>query len=248
METDLLNKSIDGQKNFQVFSGSTLKLMALAAMMIDHTALVLLKEFAFANTPLLSVGTSIVTLYSLCRLVGRLAFPIYAFLLTEGCLHTHHKKRYGVRLLLFALISEIPWNLMHNGQIFYERQNVFFTLFLGYLAICCYERYRKQSVRLLLTLLGVFAAALILKADYGLKGVGFILFLYLMREAKALRALIGCCFFSSPVPILFAFLPIGMYNGKRGFIKGKAVQYLFYAAYPLHIMILYLIKERCFGY
>ena len=63
-----------------------------------------------------------------------------------------------------------------------------------------------------------------------------------------LMALIGCCFFSSPVPILFAFLPIGMYNGKRGFIKGKAAQYLFYAAYPLHIMILYLIKERCFGY
>ncbi len=240
---DVLSK---GQ--YRVLSGSFLKMIALITMLIDHTASVILREMEFANISMLSIGSHDITLYWICRTIGRLAFPIYCFLITEGYVHTHDRKKYGINLLAFALISEIPWNLEHSGSVFYSGQNVFFTLFLGYLAIVCYEKFRNSHSKLLLSLLLIFAVSLVLRADYGFTGVGFILFIYLFRERKILQAFIGCCFFSKTWVILFAFIPINMYNGKRGFIKGNVGKYLFYAAYPAHILILYFIKQRYIGY
>ncbi len=229
-------------------SGSALKMIALVTMIIDHIGSVLLSQVQFANEPIVSIGSHAVTLYFIIRKIGRLAFPIYCFLITEGYLHTHDKKRYGLSLLIFALISEIPWNLEHSGHLLYSGQNVFFTLFLGYLAICAYERFKDDRYKMFTCLFGLFALSILLRADYGSRGLGFILFLYIMRDRRILQAIVGSCFFSGAYAIIVAFLPINMYNGERGFIKTKAAKYAFYIAYPLHIFILYLIRLNTFGY
>ena len=232
--------------NYKILSGSGLKCLALITMIIDHVAVVLLK-----NSRIILLQNwfgAPLTLYTLMRKVGRLAFPIYCFLLAEGFLHTRDRKKYGLNLLLFAVISEIPWNLEHTGTLLYPSQNVFFTLFLGYLGLCCVEYLKEQPRRQLALLLILVLVAIAMKADYGVGGFGFILLLYILRDRKILQAVLGTCFLSSTWAGGLAFIPINLYNGQRGFIRGKVLKYAFYAAYPVHILILYWIKKQTIGY
>ena len=230
---------------YRVLSGSALKMIALVAMLIDHTAVVLLRD---SRIILLRTRWGVLTLYTLMRRIGRISFPIYCFLLVEGFLHTRDRRKYGRNLLLFALISEIPWNLEHTGTLRYGAQNVFFTLFLGYAGLCCIEYFREQPRKQLASLLLLVLVALNARADYGVVGFGLILLMYALRKQEILRAVIATCFLSSTWTGGLAFIPIGMYNGKRGFIRSRFLKYLFYAAYPLHITILYLIRKNTIGY
>ena len=127
-----------------IMSGSTLKIIALFTMLLDHTAKYLLIKIPEITTPLLAVFGMTVSIYTIMTFLGRLAFPIYCFLITEGYIHTHDRKKYGESLLLFAVVSEIPWNLEHTGSILYDSQNVFFTLFLGYTALCIHGKYKDS--------------------------------------------------------------------------------------------------------
>ena len=232
-------------EKYKILSGSALKCIALVTMLIDHVGLHLLRG---SNIVLLRTGQGALTLDYLMRRVGRLSFPIYCFLLTEGFLHTRDRKKYGLNLLIFALISEIPWNLEHTGTLRYPSQNVFFTLFVGYVGLCCLESLREQPRRQLAALLILVLAALNLRADYGVAGFGLILLLYVLREQKILQAVLGTCFLSSTWMGGLAFIPINLYNGERGFIRGRALKYLFYAAYPLHILAIWLIKKHTVGF
>ena len=99
-------------EKLKILSGSALKCIALFTMIVDHVGLHLLRN---SGIVLLHTGLGTLTLYTLMRKVGRMAFPIYCFLLVEGFLHTHDRKKYGLNLLVFALISEIPWDLEHTG-------------------------------------------------------------------------------------------------------------------------------------
>ena len=232
-------------EKYKVLSGSALKTIAMVCMLIDHITLVLLSRY---TVTLLHIGGVRVTLYGLLHGIGRLAFPIFAFLLTEGFVYTSNRKRYGIRLLIFALISEIPWNLEHTGTFLYEKQNVFFTLFLGYVALCTCEHYQGQIKKQILSVFLLYLTVLLAKADYGLTGFGFIIMVYALREQKLLQALIGSCFLSSTWKAGLAFIPINLYNGKRGFIRTPAMKFLYYAIYPVHILILYFIKAATIGY
>ena len=229
----------------QKLSGSILKMIALILMIIDHTALHIL-------TPSCKVSFSVfnvtVSMYEMMRWAGRLSFPIFAFLLTEGFIHTHDRRKYGRNLLVFALISEIPWNLEHNGTLVYARQNVMFTLLLGYLGMFIIEEYkndiRNQTVLLLLMLFISF----ILNADYGYLGFALILLLYVLRDNKVLQCVIGTCLLPSTWIGGLSFILINMYNGKRGFIQKPALKYAVYAIYPLHMLIIYFIKLLTAGF
>ena len=232
-------------KKYKILSGSVLKCIALFTMIVDHVGLHLLRN---SGIVLLYTSAGPLELFTLMRKVGRLAFPIYCFLLVEGFLHTHDRRKYGLNLLAFALISEIPWNLEHTGALYCPSQNVFFTLFLGYAGMCCIEELKERPWELRISLIARVLVARNLKADYGIGGFAFILVMYLLREQKILQAIVGTCIESGGWAAGLAFIPINLYNGQRGFIKGKVMKYLFYAAYPVHIMIIYLIKKKTVGF
>ena len=232
-------------------SGSTLKIIAIIAMLIDHTGAVVVLGFFF----FLWYGKWLVTLYYVMRLlIGRIAFPIFCFLLVEGFAHTRSVKKYALRLLGFALISEIPFNLAFEGEMFAPQyQNVFFTLFIGLLVMIGYRAVTEKLavnkwIKLILyaALLGAgMRLAFFLKTDYDAIGFFCIMALYIFRRNKTAQIMAGCtgflasCFFTggSEMTAPLAFIPIGFYNGKRG-LKMK---YFFYLFYPVHLLLLYAI-------
>lgn len=229
-------------KRFQILSGSALKMIAIITMFIDHLGAIILSKIPACNEALFSIGTKSYTIYRLSRDIGRVAFPIFCFLLVEGFIHTRNRFKYGRNLLLFALISEVPWNIWHGGWTC-EKQNVFFTLFFGYLAFCAIEHFYDNQKVQFLCLAALFFIAYHFNADYGWKGYIFLLIMYLFRFEKATQALVGSCWLYYEWKACFAFISINMYNGKRGFIRGKFGKYFFYAFYPVHIILLLMIKH-----
>ena len=166
-------------------------------------------------------------------------------LLVDGFLYTHNVKKYGSRLLLFSLISEIPFDLAFFGTWFYPAyQNVYITLFIGLVVLVGYRRWEYDAVKKMLVVAAGGAAAYLLRCDYDISGILMIVILYEFRRNKRYQVLAGglmaalesISFFGAAV---LAFIPISMYNGTRGRINLK---YFFYWFYPVHIMVLYLIQ------
>ena len=128
-------------------SGSTLKLMGIFVMLIDHTALAVISRLKMKL--LISGGQpgNLQSVYSGMKFVGRLGFPIFCFLLLEGFEKTRNRGKYLFRLGLFALISEIPYDLAFSSKVLeFHHQNVFFTLFLGLLSLCAYAFMEKHKL------------------------------------------------------------------------------------------------------
>ena len=223
----------------KVFSGSMLKVLAMVTMIIDHIG----SQLVDRSIVVFETETYTLTLYRLMRDIGRLAFPLFCFLLIEGFLHTRSKVRYGGSMGVMALISEIPYDLEHHNRLFeIHGQNIFFTLLLGYLAICAVENWKsKHPILLIPVLIGIMIATHFGMVDYGVGGVAFIVVLYGLRENEFFR-IFSAFLIGNPRFVMIAFLPMSLYNGKRGFIKGKFLKYAFYAIYPLHIFIIYLLK------
>lgn len=229
-------------------SGSWLKLIACVSMLIDHMASHVFRGMDWAYYVFFQIGHHEITPFFIMRsVIGRWAFPLFAFLIVEGFLHTHDRKRYGMNLLGFALISEIPFNLVHVNRFFWPVQNVFFTLLLGYLGLCVIERYRDDMKQLAKYLVPLFVASIVFRSDYGCAGFGFILMIYLLRNNKLLMSIVGTGALPSTIFSGMAFIPIWFYNGERGFVRGKVWKYAFYAFYPVHLLILYYIKLRIYG-
>ena len=226
------------------FSGSTLKMIALVIMFIDHIGAVIVQRTMAMEGFNHDFWSS---LYWPIRYVGRLAFPIFCFLLVEGFVHTSNVKKYLKGMLLFALISEIPFNLGIAGTLFsLEYQNVFWELALGIMAMLSLEMNKKKKsnywiqVVLRIAVIIVFAGiAEVLNFDYGMYGIISIVALYAFREKRLMQLLIGAVsFYWEPVAPL-AFLLIALYNGKRG----RNIKYAFYIFYPTHLLVLYAIAR-----
>ena len=135
---------------------------------------------------------------------------------------------------------------MFTNTLRYERQNVFFTLFLGYLAFCAIEYFQTRPSMQLLCILGLLVVSIFLKADYGWRGYIFLLIIYYMRNDKPGQAILGSCWLYYEWRACFAFLSINLYNGKRGFIRGKSAKYFFYWFYPVHIIGLVILRQLLF--
>ena len=113
-------------------SGSTLKLIAIFTMLIDHTAATVILQMINNGIG----GQTLIDIYWVMRSIGRMAFPVFCFLLVEGFKYTHSREKYAARMFIFALISEIPFDLAINNTVLeFKSNNVFFTLLLGLLAI-----------------------------------------------------------------------------------------------------------------
>ena len=241
-------------QKMQVLSGSALKLIAILAMFIDHLGADVLRVVPEANQlwftlkyPFEIFPEKNFSYYTVCRDVGRIAFPIFVFLMVEGFRHTRSRFRYGRNLLLFALISELPWNYVHTGTWHYEKQNVFFTLFFGFLGMWAAEYFWENRTLQLLCLILIFIVSWRLGADYGWKGYIFILIMYFLRNEPGPQAIVGSCWLHYEWKACFAFPIINLYNGQRGFIKGAFGKYFFYAFYPLHLLLLGLFRFQVLG-
>ena len=216
-------------KNWICLCGSVLKLLAVITMLIDHGTLIF-----SASLP----GEVVYIL----RQIGRLAFPIFAFLVAEGYVHTRNKKGYAWRLLLFALVSELPFDWMLSGNWFYMgKQNIYFTLFFGVLMMFFYEN--THGLKRVLLMLCVGLTTILFDVDYGIRGVLLIFLLYVLRQQPVAKTALAYPLLSGGWAAFAAFLPINLYNGKRGFIKAPWLKYSFYVFYPVHIMLLLLIRS-----
>lgn len=227
-------------------SGSALKVIACVTMLIDHVAAHVLYYLPRYNVPAYDLLGMRLSAYQICRYIGRIAFPIYVFLLVEGFLHTRDRRRYGISLAAFAVISDVPWDLLHSGAAFsMESANVFYTLLFGYLALCAIEGLRESVGAMTLALVGLMAASLVMDTDYSIIGLGLIMAMYLLRRHWPARVMVAGGVLSTEFFALVAFVPIAFYNGKRGFVgKGPVLKYAFYAFYPAHLMVLWLIKTN----
>ena len=191
------------------------------------------------------------TTYMVFRCIGRIAFPIFCFLIVEGFHHTKSPINYLIRLLIFALISEVPFDLAFFNNIFDIRhQNVFFTLAIGLACLFCLEEMKtKKWFSIFFVLL--FVISFFINCDYGPGGVLLICMFYFTGSQKdkfwmqfILAGLIFYLLFGlSELFGLIAILLIYFYNGKRGYNKA---QWLFYIYYPLHLLILHFISVNLF--
>ena len=214
---------------YKILSGSALKVIAVVSMTIDHIAYYILDQ---------QMGLGDTWYYEVMRCVGRLAFPIFAFLIIEGYHHTRHVGKYMLALLVTAIVAEIPWQLLSNGG----SHNVVFTLLLGLVTIFLVDHIHDALWLMLLETVLFALIATILNVDYTWHGIGLMMVFYLFRKHRALTLIIG-------FPFLMEYGMIGsaigltiplMYSDRRGFVKGQWMKYLFYIYYPLHLIVIWL--------
>ncbi len=227
-------------------TGNTLKMVAIVTMLIDHAGVVLVAGGILAGQgSVIREGSPWPMAYVVMRTIGRLAFPIFCFLLTEGYIHTRDVKKYGIRLLAFAFISEIPFDLAIFGQWFQpDYQNVYFTLFFGLCVLHFYNKAAGHPIKQSLTVLAGMAAASIIRSDYDAIGIAMILIFYVFRDNKKIQTLFGGMLavvssLSLSGAAALAFIPIRMYDGKRG---EKNLKHFFYWFYPVHLLLLFLLR------
>ena len=230
--------------DFKILSGSAIKVLAIICMTVDHVGFILLEGSQWAVEPLFMLGnTGISWLFLMRAVVGRMAFPLFAFLAVEGYIHTRSFPRYATTLFLFAVLSIIPFNMVHGSAFSFSRSNILFTLLLGIVAVRSMDKLRGMPS--VLCVGATLALAWMLRVDYGMVGVALIALLYLLRERVLYQGLsLVAVFFGKKFTMAapLAIIPIAMYNGKRGFIRGPWAKYVFYAYYPLHLLVLCLLR------
>ncbi len=216
-------------------SAFQIKLLAIITMVIDHIGFFFFPQFIWL------------------RLIGRISFPLFAWLIANGAYHTHNSNGYLRRLFLFALISQLPF-LLANGLVnpYFHDLNVFFTLFLGLVAIVLIKRTKRKILWAGITVLCAVLAQ-VLQTDYGGFGVAVVVSFYLFfNNFRALVIVQSLLFLAStllslaknesPIELLglFALLFVWFYSGK----PGPKAKYLFYIVYPLQYVIFYFLLKR----
>ncbi|MBU3144309.1 TraX family protein [Clostridium sp. CF012] len=238
---------------------SMLKIIACVLMLIDHMGAALFPEAI------------------IMRMIGRLSFPIFAYLIAIGYSKTNSFSKYVYRLLIFAAVSQIPFSLafgeglsIHSFSDFLRffvgspspHLNIFFTLVIGLIAIRVLDKGESTIGKIIaISALGITAQAF--STDYGIYGVAMIVVFYIFRESKIKTVIsqttVFILFYASQILFAISRYPgisikliwfnqalsilalvfIFSYNGE----KGKNLKYLFYAFYPVHLLVIGLIKN-----
>ncbi len=234
----------DGTKDGREFSllclsSGAIKLLATITMTIDHIGAALLPQYLFL------------------RMIGRLAFPIYCYMIVNGMFHTRNCVKYILRLTAFALMAEVFFDLaFFNTAYHLEHQNVFFTLAIGLAVICVIEQIKLKLkgklyfIALILELFVLFLGcfiAYVLKTDYSFYGIlmifGFYEFRFNAMVSCAFQIYINMYLIGGVQAYAIAAIPvIWMYNGEKGIIE-KKLKWFFYLYYPVHLLIIYIIRR-----
>lgn len=211
-----------------------IKIIACITMVLDHIKYICEPTTNFA------------TMY-----LGRMSFPLFAFLLTEGYVHTSNLKKYFSRLIIFGIISQIPFMIFRTYVGEWLMLNIMFTLLLGLLAILVFDKFENKYLSIPFVCIIVYCGKLF-RVDYGWFGVLVIFLLYLFRNHKVLLTisyvgviliyyyLLNCLNLKYIFSIIFTIAPIFiilLYNGK----EGKKLKYFYYWFYPVHMIILDVI-------
>lgn len=222
-------------EKLRILDGTSLKLIAMISMVFDH------------------VGDMFFPGALWMRMIGRLAMPLFSFCIAEGYAHTKNKQRYLMRMGVFALVSEIPFDLAFEGRVGLGHQNIMLSFFLAILALMVFDRIRGEGKEHAAgkTLLGILCVcamavlALVLRADYTLFAVLAVFLFYVLRNRHPLlRCGVGVGFLALTRTVGYyratglSLIPLLLYNGKRG----RGLKWLFYAFYPGHLLLLYLLK------
>lgn len=204
-------------------SGAALKLFAMMIMLVDHIGAIFFPELIWV------------------RIIGRLAFPIFAFFIAEGFAYTKNVKKYIVRMAVFAIITELIYDVAFHGAVTWEYQNVMVTFLIALIGLYGTQKLDKYVGCAVMIALGMLAE--VMKTDYGCFGVLLVYIYHLMRNgfwtkhfAAALFMILGSSYIQPFAAI--STIPLMFYNGK----KGINLKFLFYAFYPAHLLILFLIK------
>jgi len=226
-----------------------IKYIAMFTMLLSHLA-----QTGF----LYNLGPDYRTMADICVFLGRISMPIFCFFTVQAVIYTSNIKKYFMRMFIFALVSEIPFDLAIHESLFYiDNQNVIFTLLIGALAIYFIDLILKKDINLFIRILGIILIsalsmllASILQTDYESMGVLAIILIYLAKDSKFLTALaiiIGFAFefavggYNIAISYGFVYLSlplIMLYNGQRG----KQNKWAFYVFYPAHLLIIYFLK------
>lgn len=202
----------------------TLKMIAIISMLIDHIGHIFFPEVM------------------ILRIVGRIAFPIFAYVLTEGVYYTKDTKKYMLRLGIFALLSEIPYDLAIMGSVLeFSHQNVFFTLFFGVLMLYIMSQMKNMMMQYVVVILAVLLCRF-LNTDYSSIGILIIFIFSVFRQRRIEKLLIVSLIFIGltgglQLYALFALPLIALHSGEQG----PKMKLFFYLFYPMHLLILYLI-------
>lgn len=244
----------------EIWTGNFLKLIAMIAMLADHFAVAVLEQGVLAacgGDALLTqeffasqVGQKVWIADRILRGTGRIAFPIFCFLLTEGFYHSRDRRMYAARLGLFALAAEPLFDLAVFGSWFHlDYQNTMFTLFTALLVLMGMERFRRAPGLQIVCMVAGCGVTWLLRMDYEIIGILLPVIFYWFRSEPQFMAIGGgvlsaaesARYFGSSV---LAYIPIMLYNGKRGKWRLK---YAFYIFYPVQFFILYLIRLLAVG-
>lgn len=206
--------------------------------------------------------------YEWLTCIGRIAFPIFAFLITEGYIHTSNINKYIKRMMIFAIITEIPFNLMVSASPIYPfHQNVLWTFVISLLTLkyLNFDNTKNIFKSILIIILAIIIATITM-CDYFGAGVMMVVGFYIFRKSKLLQLLMMIYVnmiliqgYSYPIDIAgytyyfpqqgFAVLSlifIWLYNGKQGY-HAKWFKIFCYAFYPLHMLILYILTIVLFA-
>ena len=201
---------------------TTLKWIAMLAMVCDHFALTILMRGARFGWITPENPTALNLPYQVLRSIGRLSFPVFAYFIVEGFLHTRDWRKYLLKLVLSAFLSELPFDLAIYGEIHWQYQNVFFILALGVVML-------ELFVRLPLSWLCKF--------DYMVIGLVLIAVFYWLRNRRIAAVAAGALTFIWEPWSLVGFFLLLFYNGERG----RGMKYFFYLFYPVHLLLLYIL-------
>lgn len=206
------------------FNGFILKMIAAITMLIDHVGYIFFPE------------------YEILRIIGRISFPIFAFFVAEGFVHTRNVKKYALRIASFAMLSELPFDLAFKGTVDYGYQNVLFTFLIAIGAMYADKRYGRTTGFAAAFVAGIIAE--FCATDYGMFGLILVMIFYWYHDRFGYKIAISTGYLGLlPLQMgiqrvaVLAMLPIAMYNGK----KGISMKYFFYVFYPGHLALLYLI-------
>lgn len=225
-------------KNFlqKGLSGNTLKIIALIAMTLDHLCLLVFPEMQWL------------------RIIGRIAMPIFAYMIAEGCRYTKNKLKYFLMVFVLGVICQVVYFINDKSLLMGILIDFSLSILLIY-AISFATKTKRLFAYFIafLTLLGIvflvyFLPNLVNKSlsfDYGIGAILLPVVVYMFEKKWA--KLLAMAIFLLPVCVVewkvqwfcyLALIPLALYNGKRGKYKLK---YLFYAYYPLHLVVLYFL-------